>query len=60
MNIKKVIRILVFMFQHYVFHVQSCVETKGMLLDRKNYLCDFCAPNRQHMMKPLISKTLKT
>ncbi|XP_061936106.1 uncharacterized protein LOC107993123 isoform X3 [Apis cerana] len=39
---------------------KGCVETKGMLLDRKNYLCDFCAPNRQHMMKPLISKTLKT
>ncbi|XP_043787391.1 uncharacterized protein LOC122712097 isoform X4 [Apis laboriosa] len=39
---------------------KGCVETKGMPLDRKNYLCDFCAPNRQHMMKPLVSKTLKT
>ncbi|KOC70578.1 PHD finger protein 10 [Habropoda laboriosa] len=38
----------------------GCVETKGVPLDRKNYLCDFCAPNRQQMMKPLISKTLRT
>ncbi|XP_076163951.1 PHD finger protein enhancer of yellow 3 isoform X2 [Ptiloglossa arizonensis] len=38
----------------------GCVETKGMPLDRKNYLCDFCAPNRQQVVKPLVSKTLKT
>ncbi|XP_076662012.1 PHD finger protein enhancer of yellow 3 isoform X2 [Halictus rubicundus] len=38
----------------------GCVETKGVPLDRKNYLCDFCAPNRQHMVKPLVSKTIKT
>ncbi|XP_053978140.1 uncharacterized protein LOC128876087 isoform X1 [Hylaeus volcanicus] len=38
----------------------GCVETKGMLLDRKNYLCDFCAPNRQQVVKPLVSKTLRT
>ncbi|KAK9298478.1 hypothetical protein QLX08_008253 [Tetragonisca angustula] len=38
----------------------GCVETKGMPLDRKNYLCDFCAPNRQQMVKSLISRTLKT
>ncbi|XP_012149059.2 PHD finger protein enhancer of yellow 3 isoform X1 [Megachile rotundata] len=38
----------------------DCVETKGVALDRKNYLCDFCAPTRQHMVKPLMSKTLKT
>ncbi|XP_033325912.2 PHD finger protein enhancer of yellow 3 isoform X1 [Megalopta genalis] len=37
----------------------GCVETKGVPLDRKNYLCDFCAPNRQQMIKPLVSKTLK-
>ncbi|XP_078040329.1 LOW QUALITY PROTEIN: PHD finger protein enhancer of yellow 3 [Augochlora pura] len=37
----------------------GCVETKGIPLDRKNYLCDFCAPNRQQMVKPLVSKTLK-
>ncbi|XP_068967896.1 titin homolog isoform X2 [Bombus flavifrons] len=38
----------------------GCVETKGMPLDRKNYLCDFCAPNRQQMVKSLISRTLRT
>ncbi|XP_076246454.1 PHD finger protein enhancer of yellow 3 isoform X2 [Calliopsis andreniformis] len=38
----------------------GCVETKGIILDRKNYLCDFCAPTRHHVMKPLISKTLRT
>ncbi|XP_043515323.1 uncharacterized protein LOC122531456 isoform X2 [Frieseomelitta varia] len=38
----------------------GCVETKGMPLDRKNYLCDFCAPNRQQMVKSLISRTFKT
>ncbi|XP_076282544.1 PHD finger protein enhancer of yellow 3 isoform X2 [Lasioglossum baleicum] len=38
----------------------GCVETKGVPLDRKNYLCDFCAPNRQHMVKPLVSKTMRT
>ncbi|XP_029045572.2 titin isoform X2 [Osmia bicornis bicornis] len=38
----------------------DCVETKGVVLDRKNYLCDFCTPTRQHMIKPLISKTLRT
>nr|XP_031835831.1 uncharacterized protein LOC116428381 isoform X3 [Nomia melanderi] len=37
----------------------GCVETKGVPLDRKNYLCDFCAPNRQQMVKPLVSKTLR-
>ncbi|XP_050476112.1 uncharacterized protein LOC126866512 isoform X1 [Bombus huntii] len=38
----------------------GCVETKGMPLDRKNYLCDFCAPNRQQLVKSLISRTLRT
>ncbi|XP_043592144.1 uncharacterized protein LOC122571905 isoform X3 [Bombus pyrosoma] len=38
----------------------GCVETKGMPLDRKNYLCDFCASNRQQTMKSLISRTLRT
>ncbi|XP_076639739.1 PHD finger protein enhancer of yellow 3 isoform X2 [Colletes latitarsis] len=38
----------------------GCVETKGMPLDRKSYLCDFCAPNRQQVVKPLVSKTLRT
>ncbi|XP_076685405.1 PHD finger protein enhancer of yellow 3 isoform X2 [Andrena cerasifolii] len=38
----------------------GCVETKGMVLDRRNYLCDFCAPNRQQVVKPLVSKTLRS
>ncbi|XP_024228448.1 titin homolog isoform X4 [Bombus impatiens] len=38
----------------------GCVETKGMPLDRKNYLCDFCVPNRQQLVKSLISRTLRT
>lgn len=38
----------------------GCVETKGLVFDKKNYLCDFCAPNRQPLMKPLVSKVFKT
>ncbi|XP_058799516.1 uncharacterized protein LOC131669003 [Phymastichus coffea] len=38
----------------------ECVETKGMTIDRRNYLCEFCSPNRQHLVKPLTSKTFKT
>ncbi|XP_014218289.1 abnormal long morphology protein 1 [Copidosoma floridanum] len=40
----------------------DCVETKGMnmSIDKKNYLCEFCCPNRQPIMKPLTSKIFKT
>ncbi|XP_015176370.1 PREDICTED: uncharacterized protein LOC107066345 [Polistes dominula] len=38
----------------------GCVETKGLGFDKKNYLCDFCAPNRQPLIKPLVSKVFKT
>ncbi|XP_071631337.1 uncharacterized protein E(y)3 isoform X3 [Temnothorax longispinosus] len=39
----------------------ECVETKGVVVDKKNYLCDFCTPSTsQHAIKPLMSKVLKT
>ncbi|XP_067215549.1 fap1 adhesin isoform X2 [Linepithema humile] len=39
----------------------ECVETKGLAVDKKNYLCDFCTPSTRHQMtKPLVSKVLKT
>ncbi|XP_011693875.1 PREDICTED: uncharacterized protein LOC105453531 isoform X2 [Wasmannia auropunctata] len=39
----------------------ECVETKGVVVDKKNYRCDFCAPSTsQHVVKPLMSKVLKT
>ncbi|XP_031788762.1 uncharacterized protein LOC100116660 isoform X2 [Nasonia vitripennis] len=38
----------------------GCVETKELIIDKKNYLCEFCSPNRQPLAKPLISKTFKT
>ncbi|XP_036143609.1 uncharacterized protein LOC105828128 isoform X3 [Monomorium pharaonis] len=39
----------------------ECVETKGVVVDKKNYLCDFCTPSTsQHVVKPLMSKVLKT
>ncbi|XP_025991715.1 uncharacterized protein LOC105201756 isoform X2 [Solenopsis invicta] len=39
----------------------ECVETKGVVVDKKNYLCDFCTPSTsQQVVKPLMSKVLKT
>ncbi|XP_070171067.1 fap1 adhesin isoform X2 [Polyergus mexicanus] len=39
----------------------ECVETKGVLVDKKSYLCDFCTPStRQQVTKPLMSKMFKT
>lgn len=39
----------------------ECVETKGVVVDKKSYLCDFCTPStRQQVTKPLMSKMLKT
>ncbi|XP_029158377.1 uncharacterized protein LOC114930670 isoform X2 [Nylanderia fulva] len=39
----------------------ECVETKGVAVDKKSYLCDFCTPSsRQQVTKPLVSKMLKT
>ncbi|KAL6439394.1 hypothetical protein ACFW04_003915 [Cataglyphis niger] len=39
----------------------ECVETKGLVVDKKSYLCDFCTPStRQQVTKPLMSKMLKT
>ncbi|XP_019883555.2 uncharacterized protein LOC105252781 isoform X2 [Camponotus floridanus] len=39
----------------------ECVETKGVVVDKKSYLCDFCTPStRQQVTKPLVSKMLKT
>ncbi|XP_072742994.1 uncharacterized protein E(y)3 isoform X2 [Anoplolepis gracilipes] len=39
----------------------ECVETKGLVVDKKSYLCDFCTPSTsQQVTKPLVSKMLKT
>ncbi|XP_029668967.1 uncharacterized protein LOC115238922 isoform X2 [Formica exsecta] len=39
----------------------ECVETKGIVVDKKSYLCDFCTPStRQQVTKPLMSKMFKT
>ncbi|KAG5334322.1 PHF10 protein, partial [Acromyrmex charruanus] len=38
----------------------ECVETKGIVVDKKNYQCDFCTPSTSQHVKPLLSKVLKT
>ncbi|KYM98332.1 PHD finger protein 10 [Cyphomyrmex costatus] len=38
----------------------ECVETKGVVVDKKNYQCDFCTPSTSQHVKPLMSKVLKT
>ncbi|KYN17252.1 PHD finger protein 10 [Trachymyrmex cornetzi] len=38
----------------------ECVETKGVVVDKKNYQCDFCTPSTSQHVKPLLSKVLKT
>ncbi|XP_012056795.1 PREDICTED: uncharacterized protein LOC105619887 [Atta cephalotes] len=38
----------------------ECVETKGIMVDKKNYQCDFCTPSTSQHVKPLLSKVLKT
>ncbi|XP_020290293.1 uncharacterized protein LOC109857909 isoform X2 [Pseudomyrmex gracilis] len=39
----------------------ECVETKGVVIDKKNYQCDFCTPSSRHQMtKSLVSRMLKT
>ncbi|KAL0101096.1 hypothetical protein PUN28_018745 [Cardiocondyla obscurior] len=38
----------------------ECVETKGVAVDKKNYLCDFCTPSTSQHTKTLMLKGFKT
>ncbi|XP_018366649.1 PREDICTED: uncharacterized protein LOC108763490 isoform X4 [Trachymyrmex cornetzi] len=59
-NIKRARKILEYMSRRSVYHVRKCVETKGVVVDKKNYQCDFCTPSTSQHVKPLLSKVLKT
>ncbi|XP_011497278.1 PREDICTED: uncharacterized protein LOC105361725 [Ceratosolen solmsi marchali] len=37
----------------------DCVETKGQIIDKQRYYCEFCSPNIQQLAKSLISKILQ-